>query len=324
MKRRALASPALALVIWVAATMATNAADNEYRLAILSPSAGAVQHIRTTAVAELARHGFVEGRNLVIETRAAPTERLVSAARELVASKPGVVIATGSAAIRALQGADGSTPIVGAFIGEDPIAAGFATSLAHPGGMVTGIVMLAPELDAKRLQILHEVVPDSHRVAALAVDPRREAPNLAAVREVAERTGIEILPFYAAKATDYPAAFLSTKSAGANALEIVSAPELFTDAVRLAALASKAKLPTACEWAQMAHSGCLIGYGSNFAELQQRVADYVAHILRGVPPGELPIEGPTRFEFAVNLKTARELGITIPRAILARADEVIE
>jgi putative ABC transport system substrate-binding protein len=215
-------------------------------------------------------------------------------------------------------------PIIGGFIGEDPIVAGFASNLAHPGGTITGIAMLAPELDAKRLLLLHEAVPNSRRIAALAVQVSRDAPNIASVKEAADRAGVELLPFYAASRDDYPSVFAAMRSAGAEALEIISAPELYTDAAMLAELAAETRLPTICEWADMAQSGCLLGYGPDLPELERRVASYVARIFRGAAPGDLPIERPTHFQFAVNLKTAKALGLTLPPAILARADDVIE
>src|SRR5262249_42228234 len=123
---------------------------------------------------------------------------------------------------------------------------------------------------------------------------------------------------------DYPAAFAAMRQAGVAALEIISAPELYTDASQLAALAIQTGLPTICEWAEMARLGCLLGYGPNYNELQRRVANYVARIFRGAPPGDLPMEQPTRYEFVVNLKTAKALGVAVPSTILTRADEVIE
>jgi putative ABC transport system substrate-binding protein len=144
------------------------------------------------------------------------------------------------------------------------------------------------------------------------------------MRQLAGRTGLEILPFYAATPDDYRSAFAAIRSAGADALEIVSAPELFSDARTLAALAIEAKLPTICEWRTMASDGCLLAYGPDFSELLRRTADYVARIFRGATAGELPIEGPTHYEFAVNLKTAKALGLTLPQSILVRADEAIE
>jgi putative tryptophan/tyrosine transport system substrate-binding protein len=184
--------------------------------------------------------------------------------------------------------------------------------------------MLAPELDAKRLYLLHELVPGARRIAALAVDPKRDAPNMAAVSEAAERAGVTVLPFFAATRDDYPTAFAAMRGAAVDALEIVSAPELFADAATLAARAIEARLPTICEWGAMAAQGCLVGYGPDLAELVRRVADDSARIFRGAAPGDLPIEGPTRFEFAANLKTAKALQLTIPPSILARADSVIE
>ena len=323
MKRRDLIALLGGAALWWPVEFA-QAAEKVHRLGFLSPSAGSFERMRTTIFSELARLGFNEGRNLVVEARFGPTEQLPALAHELAATHPEVVLAVTAAAIRALRQEAGAVPIVGSFIGEDPIAAGFAKSLARPGGNVTGIVMLAPELDAKRLDLLHEVVPGARRIAALAVNAQRDAPNMEAMREVAAHTGLEILPFYAATPEEYRTVFAAMRSAGADALEIVSAPELFGDARALAALAVEAKLPTICEWRSMATQGCLVGYGPDFAELLRRAVDYVARILHGAAPGDLPIEGPTHFEFAVNLKTANALGLTVPQLILARADEVIE
>jgi putative ABC transport system substrate-binding protein len=299
-------------------------ADKVYRLGVLSPGSGPVERMRRTTLPELARLGFSEGRNIVLEIRLGTRDQLPQLAEELAATRPDAVIAVSGSAIRAMRQAAAATPIVGAFIGEDPIAAGFAASLAHPGGTVTGIVMLAPELDAKRLYLLHEAVPAGRRIGALAVNTARDAPNTTAIKEAAERAGIELLVFYGAQSEDYPSAFAEMRRAGVDALEIVSAPELYTDASRLAALALETGMPTMCEWAEMARSGCLLGYGPDYIELQNRVANYVARIFRGAAPGELPIEGPTHYEFTVNLKTAKALGLSIPPSILARADEVIE
>ena len=325
MRRRALAILcALAVLILAVSAAFAQTANKVFRLGVLSPSADSFTRMRGTTIPELARLGFVEGRNLVVEARFGTTEQLPALARELAAARPDAVLAVTAAAIRALRQEAGATPIVASFIGEDPVAAGFAASLAHPGSNVTGIVMLAPELDAKRLDLLHEVVPGARRIAALAVSALRDAPNLVAMREVAGRDGLVLLPFYAATPDEYRAAFAAMQNAGADALQIVSAPEFFSDARTLAALAVETKLPTICEWRSMAVDGCLVGYGPDFVGLLRRTADYVARIFRGAAPGELPIEGPARFEFAVNLKTVKALDLTVPPAILARADEVIE
>jgi len=300
------------------------AADKIYRLAVLSPGAGVVERMRHTTFPELARLGFTEGTNLSVDVRYGSREQLPGLARQLADIHPDAVIAVSAPAIQAVREAAPLIPIVGGFIGVDPILAGFATSLARPGGTITGIVMLAPELDAKRLYLLHEAIPDSRRIAALAVSAQRDASNLAETKEAAERVGVELLTFYGAQPADYPAAFAAMRQVRVAALEIISAPELYTDASQLAALAIQAGLPTICEWAEMARLGCLLGYGPDYNELQQRVANYVARIFRGAPPGDLPMEQPTRYEFVVNLKTAKALGIVVPPTILARADEVID
>jgi putative ABC transport system substrate-binding protein len=183
--------------------------------------------------------------------------------------------------------------------------------------------MLGPELDAKRLELLHQAVPAARRVAAL-VSPKQNEENLAAVRVVAEALGVDLVAVYAEASVEYPAAFAAMRSAGAQGLAILSAPDFFTNASTLATLALEAGLPTVCEWRKMAEQGCLLGYGPDYAELMGRNADYVARIFRGAAPGELPIEQPTHFEFAINLKTAKALGLAVPPAILARADDVIE
>jgi putative tryptophan/tyrosine transport system substrate-binding protein len=313
----------LALVL-IAIAQAAVAADKVYRLGILSPGAGVVERMQRTTFPELARLGFAEGKNLIIETRSGSREQLPELARGLAETRPDAAIAVSGSAIRAMKQAAPMMAIVGGFIGEDPIAAGFAASLAHPGGTVTGIVMLAPELDAKRLYLLHETLPSGRRIGALAVNSARDAPNLAAAKDAAERAGVELIPFYGAQADDYPSAFAAMRDAKIDGLEIISAPELYTDASRLAVLAVEAGLPTICEWAEMARLGCLLGYGPDYSELQRRVANYVARIFGGTAPGELPMEGPTHYQFTVNLKTAKALGITLPQSILARADEVIE
>jgi len=279
--------------------------------------------MRAVMFPELARLGFTEGRNLVVEARSGPMGELPALARQLAAANPDAIIAAGNA-IGAAQQATSTTAIIGSFIGEDPIAAGFAVTLARPGGNVTGVAMLAPELDAKRLQLLHEAIPGVSRIAALAVSTDQHAPNLAAMRQAAAHEGLALLPFYVAQPEDYPATFAAMRDANVSALQIVSAPQFLTDSSTLAELALEARLPTMCEWRSMAAQGCLLGYGPDYAELQRRVADYVARIFHGVSPGELPIEGPTHYQFAINLKTAKTLGLTVPPAILARANEVIE
>ena len=295
------------------------AADKVLRLGLLQTRVD----VHAMTLAELAKLGFAEGSNLVVDTRTGTSERLPELARELVDVKPDVIIA-GGAAIAAARAATNTIPIVMSYSGEDPIAAGFAASVARPGGNVTGLMIWAPELDAKRLQLLHEAVPTARRIAALMASPLNRADPLAVMRPVASAVGIELLAFYVESPTDFDAPFAAMRSAGAQALAITADPRFSNSTPKLAALAIEARLATICEWVEMAREGCLIGYGPIPAELRRRAADYVVRIFRGASPGELPIEGPTRFKFAVNVKTAAMLGLTLPPIVLQRADEVIE
>jgi putative ABC transport system substrate-binding protein len=242
----------------------------------------------------------------------------------LVAGNPDAVIAVSDISINALKALSATLPIVMSFGTGDPVAAGFASSITRPGGNITGVVMLAPELNAKRLTLLHEAVPKARRIAALVVSEQRYDSILRAMRAVAATAGFNLPTFSAETRAAYPAAFTAMRSASAEALVIVSAPEFNRDADILAALAIEAKLPTVCEWSHMAAQGCLFGYGPNQAELRRRTAEYLVRIFRGVAPAEIPIEGPTRFQFAVNLQTAKRLGVELPTGLLLRADEVIE
>ena len=243
-------------------------------------------------------------------------------ARQAIAPKPDVVVAVSTVAILAIKEASPTVPIV--IIGEDPIAKGLAVSLARPGGSATGVAMMAAQLDGKRASLLHEFVPAARRIAILTGRPPRHAEGAEEAQHVARELGLETDVFYADEPADYVAAFAGMRTARSEALVIISAPDFFRDAALLSRLALEAGLPTVCEWASMAHDGCLIGYGPNFAALWRRPAEYVARILRGAMPGELPIEQPTVYEFAINLKTAKALGLTIPELALQRADEVFE
>ena len=289
-----------------------------------STSSPVFETFRSVVFPELAKQGYVEGSNLVVEIRVGAPDKLPELARELVATRPDSVIAVSSWGVSAVQQASHTTPIVGSFIGVDPIAAGFATSFARPGSNITGVVMLAPELDGKRVDVLHQTVPWVRRIAALARSKQLEASNLDEMEKAATQANLELLTFYAAAPEEFSSAFAKMREAGVEALAIASVPEFAGNATTLAALAIASRLPTVCEWDWMAQEGCLLGYGPDLVELRRRTADYVVRIFRGAAPGELPMEQPTHFKFTVNLKTAKELGFTVPPAILARADEVIE
>ena len=190
---------------------------------------------------------------------------------------------------------------------------------------MTGVVILANELEVKRLSILLETVPDRRRVAVLtSAVTAVTAVGEAAMRKAAVGFGVELLAFSVTGPADYPAAFAAMRAAGAQALVISATSEFYRDAEQLAALALAARLPTVCEWADMARAGCLIGYGPNRTALRKRIAAQIALIFGGAAPGEIPIERPTVFEFAVNQKVARSLDLSISSAMLVQADDVID
>ena len=291
-----------------------------YRLGVLTT--GNLSTLRDVTFAQLAMQGFVDGHNLVIDARTGGTDKLPNLAQELVAAKPDAIIAVSNEAVAAVEATSNTVPVVMSFAGEDPVAAGFAESLARPGRNITGLMMLAPELDEKRIELLHEAIPSARKIGAIG--NHRHTSEVGTLRAFAKSVGIELFAAYAERPSDYHAAVTSLRMQGAQAVVILSSPEFAADAATLSSLALEAGLPTVCEWRVMAARGCLLGYGPNLTELRRQTASYVVRIFNGVPPGEIPIEGPTHFEFGVNTKTARLLGIQLSPTILTRADEVIE
>jgi putative ABC transport system substrate-binding protein len=294
-----------------------------YRLGLLALNQQSIDVTREHTLPELAKLGFVDGRNLVVDARIGQPGELAVGARELVASHVDAMIAIGSDAIRSARTASKTVPIV--MFGDDPVGLGVAESLARPGRNVTGVTILVAELDAKRLQLLHEAVPSARRVAALLYAAQMSrAVSMRVMQEVAASTALDLLFVHVPDPVDYQAAFDKLREAGVQSLVVGPSPVFFRDGELLASLALDRRMATACEWADMARTGCLIGFGPNRADLRRRMAHYVARIFTGTDPAELPIEGPTLFELAINLRTARALGIEVPADLLARADEVIE
>ena len=325
MRRREFVSGLGAAATWPLAAGVSRARaqtpNRVYRLGHLGFAGPSEAMSRQIILPELARLGFVEGRNLVFDARSGEADAQPALMRELLAARPDAVIAIGNPAILAAGAATRTVAIVG--FGGDPVQLGLARSYARPGGNVTGVTILISELEVKRLSILREAAPDRRRVAALLSTTQR-AISEPAMQKAAGGLGVKLLVFPVAVPADYPAAFAAMRAAGAEALLIGAAPEFNRDAKQLAALALEARLPTVCEWADLAHAGCTIGYGPSRIVLRQRMAAQVAQIFRGAAPGDVAIELPTVFEFAVNQKIAKALDITIPPLVLAQADEVIE
>jgi len=309
-----------AAMLMFSTSTCTQEAGRTYRLGLLSVSTRSVERTRDFTLPDLAKYGFVEGRNLILDARIGSADALPGLAHELAASMPDAVLAVSSVAVQAIKEATTTLPIV--MFGDDPVGQGFAATLARPGSNVTGVTIQGAELDGKRLQLLHEALPSARRMAFLALP--QQVRNIGEMQRSALALGIEVHVFRVNEPTDYAAAFASMRKVGAQALVISAHSKLYQDGAQLAALAVEAGLPTICEWAEMARTGCVLGYGPSLREMRRRVADYIARILQGTPPSALPIEGPTHFELAINLKTARALGMDMPEGLLLRADEVIE
>ncbi len=272
--------------------------------------------------------GYVEGRNVVIESRDAEgkPERLPALAAELVALKVDVLVAQPTVAALAAKQATRTLPIV--FPVADPVSSGLVTSLARPGGNLTGLSILAPEMVGKGLELLKQAVPGVSRVAVLwdpGAFPERTAKDMRKEVKVAARAlGVRLQFIEARGPDDFDRAFSEMTRARAGALTVLGGSMLFSERKRLVDLAAKNRLPAVYPWREGVDAGGLMAYGPNVADLFRRAATYVDKILKGAKPGDLPIEQPTKFELVINLKTAKALGLTIPRSLLQRADQVIE
>ena len=269
--------------------------------------------------------GYVEGRDVRFEIRTANEdfERLPDLAADLVRTGVDLIVAVSSPAIRAAENQTSTIPIV-MVSGTDPVAGLFVASLARPGGNVTGLTTYLPELAGKRLEVLRECVPGLRRVAVLA---NLRNPSSAAEARETEAAGramaLDVHVIDARLPEQYPDAFATIARGGAGALFVTTDPILSSNRERVMQLAGAHRLPAMYEWREIVEAGGLLAYGPSLAEVSTRVAAFVDRILKGARPADLPVERPTRLELAVNLKTAATLGITIPPAVLARAERVI-
>jgi putative tryptophan/tyrosine transport system substrate-binding protein len=270
--------------------------------------------------------GYVEGRNLVIESRVADSsfERLRALAAELVDIKVDVIATSGNATISALMQATKTIPIVMISSG-DPVGSGFVSSLAHPGGNVTGLANLAEGLSVKWLELLTQSVPGITRVGVVMVpNTPPHATYLGEIKAAAQRTGIVIHALEVRGRDEIEHAFTALTKANAQGIVVLPNPVTLTNQARIVELAAKNRLPAMYPWPEFTESGGLMAYSTNRPELYWRSAAFVARILKGAKPADLPIEQPTKFELVINLKTAKALGLTIPPSLLQRADQVIE
>ncbi len=269
--------------------------------------------------------GYVEGKNSVIEFRWAERkyDRLPGLAAELVRLKVDVLVTHSTPGTLAAKQATSTIPIV-MVVSGDAVGAGLITSIARPGGNITGSTFFNPELAAKRLELLKEAVPRITRVAVLLnPDNPGQGLLLQAMELTAKPLKLELQQVEARGPDEFDRAFAAMAKKRADALAVLEEPVFIAQARRIANLAAKSRLPT-IGFSELAEGGGLMAYGVNFLDLYRRAAVFVDKILKGAKPADLPVEQPTRFELVINLKTAKTLGLTIPRQILLRADKVIE
>jgi ABC-type uncharacterized transport system substrate-binding protein len=268
----------------------------------------------------------VEGKNIVIEYRYAEgnLDRLPALAAELVRLNVDVIVTGGAANTRAAKEATKIIPIVMA-LDNDPVASGFVASLARPGGNITGLSTLAPEISGKQLELLKEIVPKLSRLAVLG---NSTTPvNAQALREIELSAGpfrVKLQYLDIRDPKDIETAFRAASKGRAEALLVLASPLFVLQRTQLTDLALKNRLPAIYDRREFVDDGGLMSYGTNFADMSRRAATYVDKILKGAKPADIPVEQPKKFEFIINLKAAKQIGLTIPPNVLVRADKVIK
>ena len=270
--------------------------------------------------------GYVEGKNIVIEYRSAEgkRDRLPALAAELVRIKVDIIVTTGPTSTRPAKEATVAIPIVMAF-DSDPVGMGFVASLARPGGNITGLSTLAPEISGKQLELLREIVPKLSRVAILRTwTVQSTGPSLKEIEPAAAAFGVQLQYLNVRTAKDIEGAFRAASKGQADAVLVLSSLVLNSHRKQVVDLAVKSRLPAIYPLTEYTEVGGLVYYGANTPDLFRRAATYVDKILKGAKPADLPVEQPIKFEFIINLKAAKQIGLTIPPNVLARADKVIK
>jgi putative ABC transport system substrate-binding protein len=263
--------------------------------------------------------GYVEGQNVAIEYRWAEGryDQLPALAADLVRRQVAVIAATGGTpSARAAKAATTTIAII--FLAADPVRDGLVASLNRPGGNVTGASVFSAELAPKRLQLLRELVPRAGKIAALT------NPATMDDAQAMTRAGLALLTITAAAESDFEPAFIQAAQQGVEALLVTADPFLNSRRAQIVALAARHSLPAAYPWREYVEAGGLMSYGTSLTGTYRQVGQYVSRVLKGDKPANLPVQNPTKFDLAINLKTAKALGITVPETLLATADEVIE
>ena len=296
------------------------------RIGFLSATSPTIIATRVEAFRQGLRElGYVESKNILTEYRFAEgkVDRLRKFAAEFVGRKMDVIVTAGPTVTRPVKEATSTIPIVMAF-DDDPVGSGYAASLARPGGNITGLSILAPEISGKQLELLKEIAPKLARVTVLGSSTRSGTAQALKETEVAAGAlGVQLQYLDILAAKDVEAAFREATKSRAEAVLVLQSAVINNHRIQIAELATKNRLPAIYNVAEFVAAGGLMTYGVSITELHRRAATYVDKILKGAKPGELPIEQPTKFELVINLTTAKQIGLTIPPNLLARADRVI-
>lgn len=268
--------------------------------------------------------GYVEGKNIVIEYRFAEgsPDRLREHAAELVRKKVDVIVTTGNRAAAAAKAATSTIPIIVGGAG-DLVGAGLVASLARPGGNVTGSTRMSTDLGGKRIELLKDAISRLWRVAVI-LTTRQDQDELKEMESAGRHLSVTVQPVNVRNPNDFQSAYAAITKNSADALIIIHSGFTFEHRTQLVDLAIRNGLPSMCDQSVWADAGCLMSYGPDVPHLARRAAYFVDKILKGANPAELPVERPTKFELAVNLKSAKQLGITVPQSVLYRADKVIK
>jgi putative ABC transport system substrate-binding protein len=317
----------IAAVLLTVATVANAQQTTKVsRIGYLTGASPSSMSARTEAFRQGLRElGYVEGKNIVIEYRYAEEklDRLPALAAELVRLKVDVIVSGGPGATRPAKEATNTIPVVMTF-DNDPVANGFVGSLARPGGNITGLSTLAPEISGKQLELLKEIVPKLSRVTVLGSSTNPgNAHTLKETELVAGALAVKLQYLDVREPRDIETAFRAAGKGRAEAVLVLGNPVLASQRTQFANLAVKTRLPAIYWRSDIVESGGLMSYGVSFSDLDRRAATYVDKILKGAKPADLPVEQPTKFELVINLKAAKQIGLTIPPNVLARADRVI-
>jgi putative ABC transport system substrate-binding protein len=296
-----------------------------HRIGVLRVGTRDAARLERAFIQRMRELGYVDGKNIVFEYRYADgkLDRLPEMAAELVRSNVAVILTASTPAAQAAKKATSTIPIVVGTAG-DLVGSGLVASLAKPGGNVTGLTAISSDLSGKRLELLRNVLLNASRVAVLWYPSQWDGLEVKETENAAQKLGVNIQSVQVTRPEDFQSAYAAMIKERARAVIIIQGGFTGSYRTQLMELAAERRLPSMCDSPAWAESGCLMSYGPNRFDLFGRAAIYVDKILKGAKPADLPVEQPTKFELVINLKTAKQIGLTIPPSVLARADKIIK